>query len=105
MAGKSGKNTRGEIFAADEQERDPAQEGFARRGRPRPRDTVDRDEQVFQLLRTGGPTTKSDLAAKLEAKENVVYLALSRLRENGRVRRGAGKADGAQSNTWEAVTE
>jgi hypothetical protein len=92
------------VYAEDEKVRDEAQEGFARRGRPRPRDTVDRDEQVYQLLRTGGATTKSDLAVKLEQREKAVYHSLTRLRDIGKVRRAPGQRDGRQSNTWEAIT-
>jgi predicted ArsR family transcriptional regulator len=74
----------------------------SRRGRPRPQNTVDRDEQVHQLLKKGG-LTKTEIADKLGIAAGEAYLSLFRLNKQGRVAK-APKAEGAEgrSNTWEA---
>lgn len=58
-----------------------------RRGRPRPEETLKRDGQVLRLLERGGPLTRNDLAEALGISPQLVYLALSRLAKNGRVKR------------------
>ena len=74
------------------------------RGRPRPQETLERDEQVYQLL-TRGPLTKSDIAEKLGIEQKQVYLSLFRLRRDNHVRRSAGGTEDSKSHTWEVVPQ
>lgn len=70
----------------------------ARRGRPRPQNTIERDETVYRVLREfDGPVTRNQLAEKLSMQSSHVYLSLIRLRRDGHVQRGA------TNGTWEAV--
>lgn len=57
----------------------------AGRGRPRPSDTIERDERVFAAL--DAPKTREALAAELELEPKQAYLSLWRLRKNGRITR------------------
>lgn len=66
-----------------------------RKGRPRPTDTVERDEVVFSYLNglrnedgTRGSKTRKELAVELELAPNVVYLCLYRLSRAERIVRG-----------------
>jgi predicted transcriptional regulator len=72
----------------------------ARRGRPRPQGTIDRDEQVLQLLQKG-PLTRTEIAEKLGIESGAAYLSLFRLHKTGRVAKVA-KGEGT-GNSWEAV--
>lgn len=74
-----------------------ATEAATRRGRPRPAETIDRDEKVFAALRDGGPKTKSQLADATGLTGNAVYLSLFRLSRDGRIERGA---EGDQRHVW-----
>lgn len=56
-----------------------------RRGRPRPADVVARDERIYRLLTTG-PRSRNRLADETGLRPSLVYLALDRLRTNGRIR-------------------
>jgi len=56
----------------------------ARRGRPRPAETIERDETVFALL-ADGPRTRNQLAETLGLERSVVYLSLDRLHRAGRI--------------------
>jgi predicted transcriptional regulator of viral defense system len=61
------------------------------RGRPRPTATIERDEQVFLSLHNNGPTSRAQVAEWFGVNPNIIYLALNRLRNAGRiekVRRG-----------------
>jgi predicted transcriptional regulator len=76
----------------------------ARRGRPRPQDTLNRDDQVHQLL-SKGPLTKTQIAEKLGIESSHAYLSLFRLQREGRVERAAGsEEEGAPKNAWKAVS-
>lgn len=55
------------------------------RGRPRPEFTQLRDEQVFQILHFNGPTSRAEIADRIQVNVNIVYLSLNRLRNAGRV--------------------
>lgn len=54
-------------------------------GRPRPSETVARDETIHQLL-AERPRTRNELAAATGLQPSIVYLALDRLRNAGRIR-------------------
>lgn len=66
---------------------EPVETDNARRGRPRPQATIDRDNLVFDALTE--PMTKAALAEKMSLPASEVYLSLYRLRKDGRVARGA----------------
>lgn len=69
----------------------------ARRGRPRPEETKQRDEQVLSALTE--PLTRASLATKIDMAPNDVYLSLWRLRRDGKVQR---TRDGG-SHLWSRV--
>lgn len=58
------------------------------RGRPRPPETIQRDQMILDRLRDPdvGPQTRNQLAETLGLHPTHVYLSLSRLRRNGLVR-------------------
>lgn len=57
------------------------------RGRPRPTETIDRDQKILSFLEAHGPATRNLLAAHLDLTKTQAYLALSRLRNEDRVRK------------------
>lgn len=56
------------------------------RGRPRPPETIERDRRILALLNENGALTRNDLAELLGEEKVKVYLSLTRLRNDGRVR-------------------
>lgn len=74
------------------------------RGRPRPQETIDRDEKVYQLL-SKGPLSRTDIAEKLGITTQHAYMSLFRLKRDGYVERQSGGKEGAdaRSNVWAAV--
>lgn len=58
----------------------------ARRGRPRPQSTIDRDQQVLGALTADGKT-REDLVTTTGLTKTQVYLSLYRLRTQGLVER------------------
>ncbi|MDJ1137939.1 helix-turn-helix domain-containing protein [Streptomyces iconiensis] len=56
-----------------------------RRGRPRPSETISRDDRIYTLL-ADGPLSRNELAAATGLEKSIVYLALARLRTAGRIR-------------------
>lgn len=73
-----------------------------RRGRPRPPENIERDELVYDLLTRSGPLTRNEIADHLGLTVSLTYLALDRLRRDGRIRRCL-KAD--SSSVWSVGTE
>ncbi len=69
----------------------------ARRGRPRSRETLARDEAVVQALGDGVPKTREQLAEQLSEPSSLVYLALWRLARAGKVEK---TNDGAVRHAW-----
>jgi site-specific DNA-cytosine methylase len=69
-----------------------------RRGRPRPSETIDRDQKVFDVLATSG-LTRETISTTLGLESNLVYLSLWRLKRDGRVERV--RHDGA--NVWQRI--
>ena len=63
-----------------------AQAAGARRGRPRPLSTIERDRQVLAALADGGQT-REQLVEKTELTKSQVYLSLWRLRKDGAIER------------------
>lgn len=75
------------------------------RGRPRPDETVRRDEVVLAVLREHGPLSRNDLADMLGMDEDrtKVYLSLRRLRDQNLVRICASCEEGSGDMIWMAV--
>lgn len=71
----------------------------AKRGRPRPQETLSRDGELHQLLEDRGPLTRSALAEQSGIPSSLVYLSLTRLKRRGLIRRFL--SDTGES-TWEA---
>ena len=61
------------------------QQTAPRRGRPRPAETIERDERIHELL-AAGSMSRGQLAADTGLTADLVALALGRLRRDGRVR-------------------
>jgi hypothetical protein len=74
-----------------------AENTAARRGRPRPESTIERDNKVFEAL--AEPATRKDLVEKTGLAKNEVYLSLYRLRRDNRIERSR---DGS-AHTWARV--
>ncbi len=73
--------------AADEQPAEPESDPKRGRGRPRPQETIDRDNAVHALLVGADPDTgisKESIAAELDEKEQQVYSSLRQLTKEGR---------------------
>lgn len=60
------------------------------RGRPRPDETMDRDDTIEKLLQTRGAMTRNEIADELELTTTLTYLSLDRLRRQGRAKKCAG---------------
>jgi hypothetical protein len=56
------------------------------RGRPRPPETIARDEAILAHLRTNGAQSRNQIADSFGLPYTIVYLALDRLRREGKVR-------------------
>lgn len=69
----------------------------ARKGRPRPTDTIERDQRIFDELTE--PLTRGALVEKTGMESKLVYLSLWRLNRDGRVKRE--RVDGAHK--WSRV--
>lgn len=61
------------------------QQTAPRRGRPRPIETIERDERIYQLL-AAESMSRGQLAQETSLTTDLVALALGRLRRDGRVR-------------------
>ena len=68
----------------------------ASRGRPRPGETIERDEKVLAHLQGAGPQTRAQVATALELEGKFVYLSLYRLHKAGAITRSGA--------TWAVVT-
>lgn len=75
------------------------------RGRPRPDETIERDEVVLKTLREQGPKTRNELADMLGMDDQLpkVYLSLNRLRQQRLVCTCAPRA--GSDMLWMAVEE
>lgn len=70
-----------------------------RRGRPRPADSIERDDRILGFLTEAGPQTRNQIAEMLGVSRSLTYLALDRLRQQGTVKRCL-RGDG--SSVWSA---
>jgi predicted ArsR family transcriptional regulator len=57
------------------------------RGRPRPTENIERDNMIEGILKAQGAMTRNALADQVGLSYSLTYLALDRLRKQGRVRR------------------
>jgi hypothetical protein len=71
--------------APNESERVMQTQATPRRGRPRPPETIERDEHLYTLL-THGAHSRGQLAQETGLTTDLVALALGRLRRAGRIR-------------------
>lgn len=62
------------------------------RGRPRPQEAIQRDEMILHCLQDNGPLTRNQLRDGLGLEPTIVYLSLSRLRREGKVKLCQGTA-------------
>ena len=60
--------------------------GSGRRGRPRPQETIERDDKVVASLQDS-PKTTGELAEELGVEKGIAYLSIYRLRREGRVQK------------------
>jgi DNA-binding Lrp family transcriptional regulator len=56
------------------------------RGRPRPKETVDRDNAIYRYLLAEGPKTNNEIMEHFGLPRMIVWLSLDRLRKAGRIR-------------------
>lgn len=75
----------------------PPEDG--RKGRPRPTETVERDQKIFDALESGG-LSRAAIAARTGIEANLVYLSLWRMKRDNRVE--PIRHEGAQ--LWQRVT-
>lgn len=73
------------------------------RGRPRPQATIDRDEKILAVLESRGPQSRNALADALGLDKTITYLALDRLRRDGRVHTCADTS--GPSTLWSSSVE
>lgn len=86
---------------------EPAEKTGGRRGRPRPAETLQRDQQVLDVLKTGGPGTRQDIVDRLAAAgktvdRNQVYLSLWRLNH---VAHSVARTRDGSRHVWSATAE
>lgn len=73
------------------------------RGRPRPTETIQRDETILGYLEDHGQATRNHLAEVLGLDKTQTYLSLSRLRAAGLIRKCVDKTTNAV--VWSAGAE
>ena len=75
------------------------------RGRPRPAETIRRDETILQLLRDN-PTglMRNDIAEMMNLNKSRTYLSLDRLRRQGLAKKVSPEGSNADKDTlWVAI--
>lgn len=70
-----------------------------KRGRPRPQEVIDRDEEVYEAIEDGGSTCE-EIADVLGIEPNLVYLSLYRLRRDEWVDRARSTYNGKLTRRW-----
>ena len=75
------------------------------RGRPRPDDTVARDEKVLAHIQGAGAQTRAQIATALEMEGKQVYLSLYRLHRDGKIQRSGGSWSAAGGEVPTAPVE
>lgn len=73
-----------------------------RRGRPRSQETIDRDNAIINLLSAEGPLKRKTISERLGINWSRTYLALERLRNEGRVKTCGGSS---RAMVWTVETE
>lgn len=81
---------------------DTEEQEKAPRGRPRPTDTIERDDRILKRLGEAGPLTRNQLADDLGESTSLTYLALTRLRDRRLVKRCL---QSGGSSVWSAAVE
>ncbi len=66
---------------------EPEAPADAKRGRPRPDATIERDKRVLEHLAATGPQKREDIAKALDMEGKQVYLSLYRLNRDGAILR------------------
>jgi ribosomal protein S25 len=74
-----------------------------KRGRPRPKDVIVRDAGVRKLLEKDGPMTRNQVAERTGLSPSLAYLALTRLKETGQVKRCLD--DDSGESVWTTKTD
>jgi len=75
------------------------------RGRPRPQETIERDQRILAYLKENGPRTRNDLADALGEERSKTWLSLDRLRRENKVRLCASASPGPDMLWTTEVTE
>lgn len=70
-----------------------------KRGRPRPQEVIDRDEDVYDAIEEDGSTCE-EIADAIGVEPNLVYLSLFRLRRDGWVERARSNYNGKLTRRW-----
>lgn len=78
-----------------------AQDAGGRRGRPRPQETLERDNQVKTQL-ASGPKTTQELAEALGIETGIAYLCIYRLKRAGEVEKVQAES-GGRNPAWKLV--
>lgn len=73
-----------------------------RRGRPRSQETIDRDAAILRLLTDEGPLPRRKISERLGINWSRTYLALERLRNEGRVKTCGGSS---RAMVWTVETQ
>jgi predicted transcriptional regulator len=79
-------------------------EPSAARGRPRPQETIARDEKVLELIAAEGELSRAAIAEKLGITPNLAYMSIFRLKRAGLIERTSVEGEGgARQNVWRKV--
>jgi DNA-binding Lrp family transcriptional regulator len=76
-----------------------------RRGRPRPAETIERDRRILEMLRDNPDgLTRNQIAEEMGLNTSRAYLALDRLRRDGKATKVSPETSQADKDTlWVAV--
>ena len=77
------------------------------RGRPRPEETIERDNQILNLLKLNPDgLTRNDIADTIGLNKSRTYLSLDRLRRQGLAQKSSPEGSDADKDTlWIAVKQ
>lgn len=77
------------------------------RGRPRPQETIERDQQVLGLLKLNPDgLTRNDVAETMGLDKVKTYLSLDRLRRQGLIQKSSPEGSQADKDTlWTSVAK
>lgn len=74
-----------------------------RQGRPRPLETILRDQQMHEYVTTTGPVSVNQAANHLSLQRTIAYLSLCRLRKAELVTRTLVTEAGRTRPMWQAI--